>query len=272
MESTILPQFDRNNGWLEILPPLAPSNVAHGNLKADVAIIGAGFTGLAAARRLADLWPDKSIVLLEADRVGNTSAGRSSGFAIDQAHNIRAKNFAAGLEAEQNQIKLNRAGQSYLREIVQENRIDCDWDESGKVHAAATKMGEQKLHAYAKHMDLLKLSYSWNDSAAMKTLTGSNFYQLGLHTPGTIVMQPAKLVLGLAKSLPKNVTLYEQSAVQTINFASPHELVLAEAQITTKSIILANNGFASQFGFYQKNLIPLVTWGSLTRTLHQEEQ
>ena len=94
MKSAILPQFDRNNGWLEILPPLAPANVARGNLKADVVIIGAGFTGLAAARRLADLWPDKSILLLEADRVGNTSAGRSSGFAIDQAHNIRAKNFA----------------------------------------------------------------------------------------------------------------------------------------------------------------------------------
>ena len=272
MKSAILPQFDRNNGWLEILPPLTPANVARGNLKADVVIIGAGFTGLAAARRLADLWPNKSILLLEADRVGNTSAGRSSGFAIDQAHNIRAKNFADDLEAEQNQINLNRAGQSYLREIVQESGIDCDWDESGKVHAAATEMGEQKLHAYAKHMDLLKLPYSWNDSAAMKTLTGSNFYQLGLHTPGTIVMQPAKLVLGLATSLPKNVTLYEQSAVQSINFASPHELELAEAHITTENIVLANNGFAGQFGFYQKNLIPLITWGSLTRPLNQEEQ
>ena len=141
MKSAILPQFDRNNGWLEILPPLAPANVARGNLKADVAIIGAGFTGLAAARRLADLWPDKRIILLEADRVGNTSAGRSSGFAIDQAHNIRAKNFADSLEAEHNQITLNRAGQSYLREIVQERKIDCDWDERATSRANGAKIG-----------------------------------------------------------------------------------------------------------------------------------
>jgi glycine/D-amino acid oxidase-like deaminating enzyme len=106
----------------------------------------------------------------------------------------------------------------------------------------------------------------------MKTLTGSSFYQLGLHTPGTIVMQPAKLVLGLAASLPKNVTLYEQSAVQSINFNSPHEMELAEAHITTQKIVLANNGFAGQFGFYQNNLIPLITWGSLTRPVNQEEQ
>ena len=272
MKATILPQFDRNNGWLEILPPLAPANVARGDLKVDVAIIGAGFTGLAAARRLADLWPDKRIILLEADRVGNTSAGRSSGFAIDQAHNIRAKNFADSLEAEHNQITLNRAGQSYLRDTVQRRKINCDWDESGKVHAAATQMGTQKLHAYAKHMDLLKLPYSWLNSKEMKTLTGSSFYQLGLHTPGTIVMQPAKLVLGLAASLPKNVTLYERSAVQSINFNSPHEMELAEAHITTQKIVLANNGFAGQFGFYQNNLIPLITWGSLTRPFNHEEQ
>ncbi len=272
MASPILPNFDRNNGWLEILPPLPHPNIAMGNLKANVVVIGAGFTGLAAARRLAELCPEKQIFLLEADRVGNTSAGRSSGFAIDQAHNIRAADFADNLNAEKEQLALNRAGQDYLREIVRLNNIKCDWNESGKVHAAATERGNKKLDAYAQNMSLLQLPHTKLNSAEMKKLTGSDFYKSGLHTPGTIVMQPAKLVLGLAASLPKNVVLFEKSPVISINFNRPHSLATPKAHLKIDTIIFANNGFASQFGFQKKNLIPIVTWGSLTRSLDKEEK
>ena len=272
MKPPILPKFDRNNGWLEILPPLPPPNIATGDLKANIVVIGAGFTGLAAARRLAELGPEKQILLLEADRVGNTSAGRSSGFAIDQAHNIRAKDFAGNLKAEKDQLALNRAGQDYLREIVKTNNIECDWDESGKVHAAATTKGNKKLEAYAQNMNLLKLSYTWLNSTEMKNLTGSDFYKSGLHTPGTIMMQPAKLVLGLAANLPKNVILYENSPVISISVSSPHSLRTPKGAIKADAIVFANNGFAGQFGFQKKNLIPLITWGSLTRPLNKSEK
>ena len=145
-----LPKMDDNNGWLNILPPLPPPASAQGEFQFDFAIVGAGYAGLAVARRLGELLPDCSIVLLDAGRVGNNAAGRSSGFAIDQAHNIRAKDFAGIIDAEREQLSLNRAGQDYLREAVRSHRILCDWDEAGKFHAAATERGASKLNAYAK--------------------------------------------------------------------------------------------------------------------------
>ena len=271
MKVGILPETDRNNGWLEILPPLPPPAVAKGAVTADCAVIGAGFTGLAAARRLAELLPAKHILLLDAGRIGNNAAGRCSGFAIDQAHNIRAKDFAGNLRTEREQIAINRAGQDYLRDQVNAFQIECDWDESGKIHAAATANGEAKLKAYARNLDLLEADYSWHGADRMRDITGSSFYTSGLHTPGTVLMQPAALVRGLADTMPRNVTVLENSPVTAIHPGAPHRLKLPQAQIETKTLILANNGFAGQFGYFRNHLIPVVTWGSLTRPLTASE-
>jgi len=272
MKIDILPKADNNNGWLEILPPLPPATVASGQIRADFTVVGGGFTGLAAARRWAELHSDKQVVLLEAGRIGNNAAGRCSGFAIDQAHNIRVKDFAGNLQSELDQIAINRAGQDYLREQVKTHQIECDWDEGGKIHGAATPKGEAKLHAYCKNLDLLDADYSWYDASRMQSIIGTEFYTLGLHTPGTILMQPTALVRGLADTMPENVSLYENSPVTAVQARPKHLLELPDAEVETQSLILANNGFAGQFGFFRDHLIPIVTWGSLTRPLTPVEQ
>lgn len=271
MKINILPKNDNNNGWLEILKDLPPANTAHGEIAVDFAIIGAGFTGLAAARRLAGLKPDSRIALIDAGRIGNNAAGRSSGFIIDQAHNIRATDFAASLDSEKAQITLNNAGQNFLRKAVTENRISCNWDEGGKTHSAGTEKGAARLNAYSKNLDLLGASYSWLDQDQMRAKTGSTFYIKGLHTLGTILVQPAALVVGLGQSLPDNVDVYENTPVQSINYGAPHKISMPNGKITAKTILLTNNGFASQFGFYKSHLIPVTTWASLTRRLTNQE-
>ena len=266
-----LPKMDDNNGWLNILPPLPPPASAQGEFQCDFAIVGAGYAGLATARRLGELLPDCSVVLLDAGRVGNNAAGRSSGFAIDQAHNIRAKDFAGIIDAEREQLSLNRAGQDYLREAVRTHRIPCDWDEAGKIHAAATDRGVSKLDAYAKALDLLGTEYNRLDAGRLHEITGSEFYISGLYTPGTILVQPAALVRGLATTLPGNVTLFEDSPVTARELGVPHRLILPEGSVNARTLILANNGFAGQFGYYRKDLLPIATWGSLTRPLTGDE-
>ena len=135
---SILPSYDNQNGWLEILAPQPEPTVLTADVEADFVVIGAGYGGLAAARRLAELNPDRSIVLLEADRLGNNAAGRCSGFIIDHAHNIRAKGFADDTANAKRGIALHRAGLDWLDEIVHREGIECDWRREGKVHAAAS--------------------------------------------------------------------------------------------------------------------------------------
>ena len=73
-----LPANPGISGWREVLPPRHARKPLNENLNADYLVIGAGFAGLSAARRLNQLLPDAKIVVLEACEVGEGPAGRNS--------------------------------------------------------------------------------------------------------------------------------------------------------------------------------------------------
>ena len=81
-------------GWYETLSPLGPVKEVDGDILCEWAIIGAGFSGLSAARRLAQLRSDDRIVVIDAQRVGWGSAGRNSGFMIDLPHKMNSRAYA----------------------------------------------------------------------------------------------------------------------------------------------------------------------------------
>jgi glycine/D-amino acid oxidase-like deaminating enzyme len=90
MHISVLPKDPRPSGWYEILAEPPPVRRLTGSQKADWVVVGAGFTGVAAARRLAELAPNSRIVLIEAQRAGMGASGRNSGFIIDVPHNADA--------------------------------------------------------------------------------------------------------------------------------------------------------------------------------------
>ena len=268
---TLLPNSLRDNGWFETLTEVPPAAPLLGPTEADVVVVGAGFTGLAAARRLGELRPDAHILLLEAGRIGNSAAGRSSGFGIDHAHNIRSEGFADSAEFEKQQIALNRAGLAYLEEAVTTHEIDCDWSWTGKTHAACTDRGAKDLQHFAATLDRIGEPYELLDADAMVDRLGIDHYHRGLHTPGTALMQPAALCRGLATNLPANVTVHEETPVTWLDAGPPHELWTDGGSVRTPELLLATNGFLAGFGFYRRHLIPVVTWGSMTRPLTDDE-
>lgn len=80
------------------------------------------------------------------------------------------------------------------------------------------------------------------------------------------------MVKGLADNLPANVTLYEYTPITSIDYGDKVTLVHDKGSITADTLILANNGFASHFGFLQRRLLPTFLYGSLSRPLTEEEQ
>src|SRR5215475_11275042 len=115
MRISVFPKDPRPSGWYEILPEPPPPRRLSGQQKADWVVVGAGFTGVAAARRLAELAPDSRIVLIEAQRAGLGASGRNAGFIIDVPHNVDAAGGAS--EASRRMLRLNRFAISWLREL-----------------------------------------------------------------------------------------------------------------------------------------------------------
>ena len=83
-----LPANDKSNGWSKIIPTRSPNPHLKNYVDCDWLVVGAGFAGLAAARKLAMNNPPHKVVFIEAGEVGEGAQGRNSGFAIDLPHNV----------------------------------------------------------------------------------------------------------------------------------------------------------------------------------------
>lgn len=268
----VLPNEISESGWFGAINDKPEPNVLEKDISAEWVVVGGGWCGISAARRLAELNPEDRVVLIDAGLIGNNAAGRCAGFAIDLAHNPRAKNFADNEKGNKEESFVNREGIKYLTESVEKYDIQCQWSPEGKIHSAATVQGEQCLRSFANALDRIGEEYSWYNQEVMQEITGSKHYHLGLYAPGTTLVQPAMLLKGLAENMPDNVEIYENSPIVEVEYGDENHLCITEkATIKTKKIILANNGFLSYFGFYTGRAIPIYTYASLTRQLSDEE-
>lgn len=272
MRVTRLPNDHAGCGWYELLPAPAPPVLLTGEQHADWVVLGGGLTGLAAARRLATLQPHTRVVLIDAQRIGFGASGRNSGFMIDLPHDLNSDSYTGCQEEDRELIDSNRAAIAYLRGIVREHGIECDWSEQGKIHAAVSDRGAEALVAFQRGLDSLGERYTPLSAADLASVTGTTFYRTGVHTPGTVLVQPAALARGLARTMPENVQIFENSPVTGIDHSSAPKLQCPRGSITAANLLLTNNGFASTFGFLKRRLIPIFTYGSMTRSLNDDEQ
>ena len=128
--------------WNELLPEGPHYSAIEGACTADWLVVGAGFAGLSAARRLQQLHPNDRIVLIEARSVCEGPAGRNSGFMIDLPHNLASSDYAGALETDRLQTAMNRAAIAFARDAVVEHGFPAEaMVQSGKINAAATRKG-----------------------------------------------------------------------------------------------------------------------------------
>jgi len=271
---TALPADDKRCAWYHLSNQRQVKPSHSGKSSARWAVIGAGYTGLAAARRLAVNFPDDEVILIEAQEVGYGTAGRNAGFAIDLPHDIGAEDYIGDIEIAKTTLKLNLLGQSILQTLVRQHGIDCHMRASGKYQGAVEKRGIAVLEAYQRGLDKLGQEYEVIGEQDLPQHIGTSFYKKGLYTPGTVLLQPSALVKGLADSLPSNVTLYENTPITEVEYGDKVVLKHANGQITADKLILANNAFGQRFGFsqIQRTMLPVFLYASMTRPLTEQEQ
>ncbi len=261
------------SGWYATLGDVAPARSLSGSVACDWLVVGGGWMGLHAARRLAELEPDDTIVLVDAGRIGNNAAGRCAGFAIDLAHNPRKKDFAEDEVGNREEKSVNVEGIAYIRDAIQTFGIQCDWSPQGKIHSAASERGIACLDGFAHALDRLGEPYEWYDTPRMRSITGSEHYIRGLYTPGTDLMQPAAYLRGAMANLPGNVTVYEDTPIIAVEGEAKEQICQTpQGEIRAAGVILATNGLLPSFGYYPGTAIPLYTYASLTRPLSEAEQ
>lgn len=261
-----------DSGWYLASGPELPLIPQKGDVVCDCLVIGGGWMGLHAARRYAELHPQASIVLVDAGRIGNNASGRCMGFVIDLAHNPRKRDFVEDIKGNQEELFVNLDGISYIRDAVDGQGVECDWDPQGKYHSAATQHGVEDLQRFSQALDKLGQDYTWVEANEIQAITGSCHYIKALHHPGTILLQPAKYLKNAVLGLPANVTVHENTAITGVQFGGPQHVCETPAgTIRAPKVIICASGYLTRFGFFEHRAIPLYTWASMTRQLTKAE-
>lgn len=263
MPRPTFPSYADRCGWNAMLPPRTPRPALHGDHHADFAVVGAGFTGLAAARRLADLHPQARIIVLEATEVGEGSSGRNSGFASPT--DIPGGTSPAALASAAAQDRFGEEGFNWLVALTQRHNIDCGLHLSGRIKGAATERGEAIVRSMLATVQSLGLPHALLGPDEMEQRIGTRYYRLGLFTEGGYLLDPAALIRGLADSLPENIQLHEASPLQTLRRDGPHwRLETPAATVTAPTVVMATNAAIKQFGHLRDRIVTIHTYAAIS--------
>ncbi|WP_260961470.1 NAD(P)/FAD-dependent oxidoreductase [Pseudomonas citri] len=261
------PKNDSLSAWVALLPRRRATPPLNGAVTVDVAVIGAGFAGLSAARRLSQLDAKLKVAVLEAGVVGDGATGRNSGFIIDLPHEVSSEDFGdTSTERARRDITLYRSAIGMATDMARE----FGWgkeilDPCGRYSVAISKKGDAHIETYAKQLKGLGEPHQILDANGIYDVTGSKIYTSGLYMPGTVMVQPAAYIRAVADSLKSPIDLYENSAVLSFEKQSGGWLLKTRTgSVTAKRIILATNGHAQSFGLFPNQMLHVFTYASMT--------
>lgn len=269
-----LPKDTGVSGWEAISPRTAPVRALDGDVRADWLIVGAGFAGLSAARRLAQLRPGERIVVLDAREIAQGPAGRNSGFMIDVPHNLAAGEYSvADAAATASEIEQNRFAITFAAEAAAEYGMTVEtFDPCGKINAAASERGIKLNENYARSLRRIGETYKTLDAAEMRAITGCRHYLGGLYTPGAVLIQPVDYIRGLAAGLGPKVELFENSPVTSLDrVGGAWHARTSRGSVAAPKAILGVNGHIESFGHFRGRLMHVFTYASMTAPFSRNE-
>ncbi|MDX3805443.1 NAD(P)/FAD-dependent oxidoreductase [Bosea thiooxidans] len=266
------PAYAAPSGWNVLLPKrMARERVPSGRRFRSV-VVGAGYTGLAAARRLAELAPGDEILLLDAATIGEGASGRNSGYLLINPGEPSAS--AAGFAGEWavRQMALVQAGVDWLRELVATHAIDCSWQEAvPAITTAATPRGERSLAATRERYESWGIATEEYSASELRRIFGTGYYRYGIRSLTRALVQPAALHRGLADSLPAGVTLLENTPVHALSDEAPFTVETSRGEFVADRVFITNNLHARAFGLGRDRMVGIYTYGAFTPELDRDQ-
>ncbi|MGB1012300.1 MAG: NAD(P)/FAD-dependent oxidoreductase [Thiolinea sp.] len=247
----------------------------------NVAIVGAGFTGLRAALVLAQ--QGVNVVVADAGQVGWGASGRNGGQVNPIAHEapevIRRK-WSTLLDKKQAAAYTERFTQAYLNtadelfELVREHNIQCDAEQNGWIRAA---------HGPAAVPAFEKLMQGWNaagaglealDQQMLEKMSGARGYQQGWLAKRAGSVQPLSYARGLATAaLNAGATIYADTHISKLEQrAGKWALSTANGTITAEQVLLCTNGYSDElFPGLRASIVPVISIQSATQVLSKQQ-
>jgi len=240
-----------------------------GDRKADVCIVGAGFTGCHTALNLAER--GYSVIVLEAGKVGWGASGRNGGqICTGFNHGMEPIEEDLGLDGARRLFDMAEEAKGILAERIERYAIQCDlkW---GYLIGAERK---RQLEECKEDIEESAGRYGYEK---LRLLEGEDFrrhvdspaYVGGLYDAGAGQLHPLNYCLGLAAAAEsQGATVYEASAVTAVEPGRPAKVKTAQGSVTADFVVLACNAYLDGLDSgLQAKIMPVGTYITATETL-----
>lgn len=261
----------KDNYWLDT--PYEAGPAIAGDHETDVAIIGGGFTGIAAAYFIKKRFPDKRVIVLESEFIGFGSSGRNAGIATGMLGNSAlVLKKTHGTEKTAELQRLADQALSLVEELITEHEIDCDYEKSGRLMIAENGKALKQLEQEAKACEEAGVPMTSLGREEVRTRIGALKALGGLYYPDEGRLNPAKLVRGMKKVVERlGVEVYEHSRCTHIEPGSPAYLYTPLARVRAANIVMATNAYSNPLGLFRNKVLPFYVYNIVTEPLTRQQ-
>lgn len=260
IRGTIMPTQYARSHWLDealAIEKADPSASLDTDIRADVCIVGGGYTGLWTALRLKEAEPSIDVVVIEKDICASGASGRNAGFLLSLwAKFLSLEKICGTSEA----LRLAQASDDSVNDVIQfcaENNIDADIREDGWLWAA-TNAAQQGLwtdtidaigrHGFAPIVE-------WSDGQAAAR-TGTPVHIGGAFESHAARVQPALLGRGLRRvAIERGVKIYEHTPLESLMHGTQVVIKTPQGKVTADRVVLAMNAWATRWAEIRKSII-----------------
>jgi glycine/D-amino acid oxidase-like deaminating enzyme len=245
--------------WLDgIAEPLTPRPALGGDLDCDVAIVGAGFTGLWSAYYLKRQDPALRIVVLEREVAGFGPSGRNGGWAsAGIAGSPRAYGHRATADAIRRANRETQAAVDEIGQVARTERIECGYLKEGALTIATTEPQRSRLLKLVDSSDESGGGERVVDASELTSLVRIPGVLAAAHSPYSARVDPGRLVRGLARACERlGVTIHERTGALEIE---PGIVRCAQGAVRAESILRTTESYTTQLARQRLRYLPLYS-------------